>query len=145
MRFLMVDRVLALEPGRRIRTLKLPSLGEEYLREHFPRRALVPGSLLLECLAQAAGRLVCASHGYALMVVLTVAEDVALAHDLAPGYPVEVEAELLGTSRKGSIASAQATADGRTVARAGRLLFGHFPHPDPAGLRARLESTGGAP
>lgn len=142
MRFLMVDRVLSLEPGKRIETLKLPSITEEYFRGHFTRAALVPGSLLIECMAQAVGRLICATHGYAVTIVLTVLEDVTLAHDLPPGRPIHVVGELLGTNPKGSVARASATADGRTVASVGRMLYGQFPHPDPEGLKARFRLAG---
>lgn len=142
MRFLMVDRVLALEPGRRIETLKLPSITEEYFRGHFTHQALVPGSLLIEAMAQAVGRLICATHAYKVSIVLGGLDDLSVVHDLAPGRPVTVVGELLSTSPKGSVASATATADGRVVARVGRMLYGQFPHPDPEALRARFRLGG---
>jgi 3-hydroxyacyl-[acyl-carrier-protein] dehydratase len=142
MRFLLVDRVLAMEKGRRIETVKAFALSEECFRGHFTRRALVPGALLVECLAQSVGRLICATHDFTLSTVLTVLEDVVVAHDLPPGAEVRVTGELLGTSPKGSVARARATADGRVVASAGRMLFGQFPHPDPEQLRARMRLFG---
>lgn len=144
MRFLMVDRVLSLEPGRRIETLKLPSITEEYFRGHFSRAALVPGALLVECMAQAVGRLICATYEYRVAIALTVLEDVQVVHDLRPGIPVHVTGELLGTNPKGSMAQATATADWRVVARVGRMLYGQFPHPDPEALKARMRLTGDA-
>ena len=53
--FLLVDRVLAREPGKRVVAEKLVSASEPYLQGHFPDRPLVPGVLMLEMLAQAGG------------------------------------------------------------------------------------------
>jgi 3-hydroxyacyl-[acyl-carrier-protein] dehydratase len=139
MRFLMIDRVVELEPGRRIRAVKAWSLADEALRSHFGRRALVPAALLLETLAQTLGRLVIATHGHRVGVLLTVVEEASLVHDLAPGCLLDVEGELLGTSPRGSLGRARARAGGRTVAEAGRIVYGHVPHPEPEALRARLE------
>lgn len=53
--FLLVDRVLEREPGKRVVAEKLVSASEPYLQGHFPDRPLVPGVLMLEMLAQAGG------------------------------------------------------------------------------------------
>ena len=55
--FLLVDRVLELEPGKRIRALKNVSINEPYFMGHFPHRPVMPGVLMLEALAQAAALL----------------------------------------------------------------------------------------
>lgn len=144
MRFLMVDRVLSLEPGKRIETLKLPSISEEYLRGHFTRQALVPGALLIECMAQALGRLITASWDYKVAIALTVVEDARIVHDLRPGHPIHVVGELVATQKKGSIGRAVATAGGREVASVGRMIFGQFPHPDPESVKERFRLLGEA-
>jgi 3-hydroxyacyl-[acyl-carrier-protein] dehydratase len=51
---LLVDRVLEIEKGKRIRALKNVSINEPYFMGHFPRRPVMPGVLMLEALAQAA-------------------------------------------------------------------------------------------
>ena len=51
---LMVDRVLEIEPGKRIKALKNVSINEPYFMGHFPKRPVMPGVLMLEALAQAA-------------------------------------------------------------------------------------------
>jgi 3-hydroxyacyl-[acyl-carrier-protein] dehydratase len=143
MRFLMVDRVLALEAGKRIETVKCFGIADECLRGHFPRRPLVPGALLLEALLQTVGRLIMVTHEHRVATVLAALDDVTVAHDLAPGRPVTIVGELLSTNPRGSVGRATATADGRTVASAGRILFGQFPHPDPEDLRARFRALEG--
>lgn len=54
---LLVDRVLELEPHKRIRALKNVSMNEPYFTGHFPSRPVMPGVLILEALAQAAALL----------------------------------------------------------------------------------------
>jgi 3-hydroxyacyl-[acyl-carrier-protein] dehydratase len=51
---LLVDRVLELEKGTRIRALKNVSINEPHFLGHFPHRPVMPGVLILEALAQAA-------------------------------------------------------------------------------------------
>ena len=55
--FLMVDRVLALDKGKTIQALKNVSINEPFFNGHFPHRPVMPGVLILEALAQAAGLL----------------------------------------------------------------------------------------
>ncbi len=55
--FLLVDRVLELEPGKRIRALKNVTINEPFFVGHFPQRPVMPGVLMLEALAQAAALL----------------------------------------------------------------------------------------
>jgi 3-hydroxyacyl-[acyl-carrier-protein] dehydratase len=54
---LLVDRVLEVDPGKRIRALKNVSINEPYFMGHFPHRPVMPGVLTLEALAQAAALL----------------------------------------------------------------------------------------
>ena len=55
--FLLVDRVLEIDKGKRIKALKNVSVNEPFFTGHFPSRPVMPGVLMLEALAQAAGLL----------------------------------------------------------------------------------------
>jgi 3-hydroxyacyl-[acyl-carrier-protein] dehydratase len=55
-RFIFVDEILTLEPGKSIRAVKTIGSGEELFQDHFPGFAVVPGVLLAEMMAQAAGK-----------------------------------------------------------------------------------------
>lgn len=55
--FLLVDRVLELEKGKRIMALKNVSMNEPFFTGHFPHRPVMPGVLMLDALAQAAALL----------------------------------------------------------------------------------------
>jgi 3-hydroxyacyl-[acyl-carrier-protein] dehydratase len=62
---LLIDRVLELEKGQRIKALKNVTMNEPFFVGHFPRRPVMPGVLMLEALAQAA----------AVLSFVTVGED----------------------------------------------------------------------
>ena len=55
--FLMVDRVLELEKGKRIQALKNVTINEPFFVGHFPHRPVMPGVLMIEAMAQAAALL----------------------------------------------------------------------------------------
>ncbi len=60
---LLVDRVLEIERGVRVRAIKNVSINEPYFTGHFPHRPVMPGVLMLEALAQAAALLTFDSVG----------------------------------------------------------------------------------
>lgn len=53
--FLLVDRIIALEPGKRIVGLKNVTINEPFFEGHFPGRPIMPGVLIAEALAQVGG------------------------------------------------------------------------------------------
>ena len=57
--FLLVDRVLELDPGHRAVAIKNVSVNEPFFRGHWPGQPIMPGVLIVEALAQAAGVLIC--------------------------------------------------------------------------------------
>jgi len=61
--FLLVDRVLELEAGKSIRALKNVTINEPFFSGHFPQRPVMPGVLIIEALAQAAGILAFVTGG----------------------------------------------------------------------------------
>ena len=60
---LMIDRVLECEPGKRIVALKNVSINEPFFPGHFPGVPIMPGVLILEAMAQAAGLLAFSTLG----------------------------------------------------------------------------------
>lgn len=142
MRFLLFDRVLHFEEGRRIVASKAFSMQDEALRGHFPRSPLVPGALLVEAMLQTLGWLILRTHGFKVLPLFSMMEDATVASDLAPGVLLQVEGELDSTHGKGSMGRAVVRHEGRVVASIGRVLFGHYPVPDPEALRRTFSVYG---
>jgi len=94
MKFILIDRIISLEPGSRIVTSKSLTLAEEYLADHFPTFPVMPGVLMLEAMVQSAGWLVRVTENYAhSMVVLAEARNIKYKSFVSPGRTLEVVVE----------------------------------------------------
>jgi 3-hydroxyacyl-[acyl-carrier-protein] dehydratase len=126
MRFTLVDRVLALEPGARITTVKTLSLAEEYLADHFPRFPVMPGVLMLEAMTQASAWLIRASEDFAhSIVVLKQARNIKYGNFVQPGQVLTITAEILKHDDRETHLKAQGTLMGG-VAVSGRLVLERY-------------------
>lgn len=95
MRFNLVDRIVEVELGRRIRTVKHLTLGEEYLADHFPTFPVMPGVLLLETIVEAGAWLLRMTEDFRhSVIVLREARNVKYGSFLDPGRTLQVTAEL---------------------------------------------------
>lgn len=121
--FLLVDRLLELEPGKRAVGIKNVSLNEPFFQGHFPGIPVMPGVLILEALAQvgACALLSEEEHRGRLMYFAGV-DKFRIKKMVTPGDQLLLEVELL--KLKGNIGKAigKATATGILVAE-GELLF----------------------
>jgi 3-hydroxyacyl-[acyl-carrier-protein] dehydratase len=86
--FLLVDRVLEIEKGKRIKALKNVTINEPFFEGHFPHRPVMPGVLMLEALAQAAALL-------AFDALDTTPNDEMVYYFVEPGDQLMLEVELL--------------------------------------------------
>jgi len=92
MKFVLLDRIVELEPGRRIRAVKGLTLAEEYLADHFPTFPVMPGVLMVEALVQASAWLVRATENFAhSQVLLREAKNVIYKSFVSPGRALELE------------------------------------------------------
>ena len=90
MRFILIDKVVSLESGSQIKTVKNVSLSEEYLADHFPTFPVLPGVLLLEGLIESASWLVREAENFShSMLLLEQAKNVKYKSFLAPGSKIE--------------------------------------------------------
>ncbi|MBQ12975.1 MAG: 3-hydroxyacyl-ACP dehydratase FabZ [Gammaproteobacteria bacterium] len=101
--FLLVDRVLELELGRSIKACKNVSVNEPFFQGHFPNNPIMPGVLIIEALAQAAGVLGFKSQekkpkdGY--LYYFVGADDVRLRRPVVPGDQLILEATVITNKR----------------------------------------------
>jgi len=117
-RFLFVDRIIALESGRTIETLKNVSATEDVFDDHFPGYPILPGALVVETFEQASQLLIGVSHDFARVGRLRGVERAAFRHFVRPGDQLRVRCARSAGDDAGWIVSATAEVDGRRVASA---------------------------
>jgi 3-hydroxyacyl-[acyl-carrier-protein] dehydratase len=94
MRFHLIDRILELEPAKRIRMVKNLTLGEEYLADHFPTFPVMPGVLMLQTLVEGAAWLLRATEDFQYSVIaLRDARNVKYGNFMQPGNSMIVSVE----------------------------------------------------
>jgi beta-hydroxyacyl-ACP dehydratase FabZ len=94
---LLVDRVLEMEPGRRIVAIKNVTINEPFFAGHFPGRPVVPGVLLVEGMAQAGGLLLfsdVADRSGKLLFFASI-EGAKFRRPVVPGDQIRYEIEVL--------------------------------------------------
>jgi len=126
MQFTFVDRVLELEPGVKVTTVKCLSMGEEYLADHFPRFPVMPGVLMLQAMTDASALLVAATESFThSMITLKEARNVRFAGFVQPGRVLTVTAEILKLEDRDVELKARGTVDGRPAVN-GRLVLERY-------------------
>ena len=100
---LMIDRVLECEPNKRILALKNVSANEPYFPGHFPHRPVMPGVLILEAMAQAAGILVFRTLGSKpddkSVYYYAGIDNARFKRPVEPGDQLMIEVTILGSKR----------------------------------------------
>ena len=97
MRFRMIDRIIGYEPWKRIEAVKVLSLSEEYLGDHFPSFPVMPGVLMLEAMTQAASWLMRLSGGMdGAIYPLVAVKAVRYGGFVVPGNELRLVVEIVG-------------------------------------------------
>jgi len=124
--FLLVDRIVEMEPEKRIVGIKNVTYNEPFFPGHFPGRPIMPGVLIVEAMAQAAGVLVFKSlpeekHGQA--VYFLGIDNVRFRKPVTPGDQLRLELEI--TKHRQAIwgFKGKALVDGKLVAEAELLAM----------------------
>ena len=103
--FLLVDRVVEVEAGKRVRAYKNVSANEEFFNGHFPGMPVMPGVLQIEALAQASAFLTASLDGFdpkKQVAFLMSIDEVKFRRLVEPGDRLDLEVELL-QSRRGIV------------------------------------------
>jgi 3-hydroxyacyl-[acyl-carrier-protein] dehydratase len=121
--FLLIDRILELEPGRRAVGEKLVTIGEPFFQGHFPDFPIMPGVLIVEALAQTACVAALSLPEYQGKIGLFAGIDSArFKRPVRPGDTLRLEITLDKMRRNIGRGSGKATVDGQLACEA-ELLF----------------------
>lgn len=120
--FLLVDRVLELEPEKRIVALKNVTINEPFFQGHFPHYPVMPGVLIVEAMAQAAALLSFKSLGTKrddnTVVYLVGVDGARFKRPVVPGDTLILEAEKLLEKRGLVKYTVRAKVDGQIACEA---------------------------
>jgi 3-hydroxyacyl-[acyl-carrier-protein] dehydratase len=123
---LMVDRVLELEAGQRIKTLKNVTGNEIQLVGHFPDHAIMPGTCIIEAVGQSASLLFSHDTGKGMnpgeFMALAAVNDMRFLAPVFPGHTMIMEIKILKMTDTAALIEGVATVDDSVVAR-GKLSF----------------------
>lgn len=121
--FLLVDRVVSIEEGKRAVGIKNVTINDNFFEGHFPGRPVMPGVLIVEAMAQVGGVLMLSPTGNRGKLAFFMAADkVKFRKPVVPGDQLRIEVEVGKIrSRTGQVIT-KATVDGEVVAEA-ELMF----------------------
>ena len=140
MRFILIDKVVSLEAGEEIKTVKNVSLSEEYLADHFPTFPVLPGVLLLEGLIESASWLVRLTENFAhSMILLEQARNVKYKSFLAPGSQIEYTVKAKTIEENVSSFAGSGISRGELIVEA-RFALKHFNLADEDSAMAAVDA-----
>ncbi|AKP73224.1 3-hydroxyacyl-[acyl-carrier-protein] dehydratase FabZ [Piscirickettsia salmonis] len=120
--FLLIDRVLSLEPEKSLVAIKNVTINEPYFQGHFPKYPVMPGVLIVEALAQATGVLAFKSMGVLpgekRIFLLAGVDNTRFKQPVLPGDQLHLEVEIVSSKRNIFKFKAQAKVDGKLVCSA---------------------------
>ncbi len=122
MRFVLIDELLELEPGRRAVARKTFAPGDPVFADHFPGVAVVPGVLITEAMGQTGGWLLAATLQFSRWPLLAMIDRAKFRRLAMPGDEIRLEAELRSSRGDDFEMATQAFVSGERVAEA-RLVF----------------------
>jgi 3-hydroxymyristoyl/3-hydroxydecanoyl-(acyl carrier protein) dehydratase len=134
MRFFLIDRITTWEPGSLAEGVKNVALSEDFFDDHFPRRPVMPGVLILEGMAQLGGLLLEASlqlkYAKNAKAVVTVLERTKFRAMIKPGDSLRYRTEVTGLNEAGGKIKATARlADKRVTATEMTFAFNYLDDP----------------
>jgi 3-hydroxyacyl-[acyl-carrier-protein] dehydratase len=129
--FQMVDRIEAMDLDAGTITCRAVVPEQSPVFEgHFPGHPLMPGVLLLECMAQTGGHLILARNGYDKMAFLAQADRAKFRSFIVPGDVLEAHSKLTHEGSGYAVCEARLLKDGKTVADA-EIRYRVLPFPSP--------------
>lgn len=118
MRFLFVDRIVRLEPGRDALVRKNVSNSEDFFSDHFAGRPVMPGCLILETGDQVARLLLASAQDFRRLPTLVEVTNGKFQHFVQPGDTLEIQATVARQTEAAAEVRILASVEGRRVAAA---------------------------
>lgn len=126
--FLLVDRIIEYETGKRAVGLKNVTINEPFFQGHFPQYAVMPGVLIVEALAQVGGVALGLIEEYrGRLAFFAGIDNVRFKRQVRPGDTLRLEVELSQLRRNIGTGTGTATVNGE-VACKGEFMFALGPH-----------------
>jgi 3-hydroxyacyl-[acyl-carrier-protein] dehydratase len=115
--FLLIDRVIEMEPRQRIVALKNVTINEPHFTGHFPDYPIMPGVLMVEAIAQAGGALLLAEipDRDSKLMVFTSIENARFRRPVTPGDQLRIEVTVLNWRTRVVKMGGSITVDGKVV------------------------------
>lgn len=122
--FLLVDRIIELDPGTRAVGIKNVTVNEPFFQGHYPERPIMPGVLITEAMAQVGGLIFSDVEGVppGAVPLLAGVDGMRFKRVVVPGDQLRIEATVQWFRKGVARVSATATVDDE-VAAAGELMF----------------------
>ncbi len=123
---IMVDRVLELEPGKSIKTLKNVAGNEIQFLGHFPDYSIMPGTSIIEAIGQSASILFSYTTGKGMeskeFMALAAVNDMRFLQPVLPGYTMVMDITILKMTNQAALVEGVARVDDTIMTR-GKLSF----------------------
>jgi 3-hydroxymyristoyl/3-hydroxydecanoyl-(acyl carrier protein) dehydratase len=118
LRFLLVDRIVELESGKRATGIKNVTMSENFLAYHFPDMPIMPGLLIVEALVQLADWIIREDTGFTRMGLPVAFDPVKFRRMVRPGDQLRLEASILSRDESQAEIRAMAYCEGSLVTTA---------------------------
>ena len=117
--FLFVDRILELEPNKRVVGLKNVTVNEPFFQGHFPGHPIMPGVLVIEAMAQVGGiAFLCDKGNAGKILYLAGVDDARFRKPILPGDQIRFEVDVVSVRSKIGKVHGKAIVDGQVAVEA---------------------------
>jgi 3-hydroxyacyl-[acyl-carrier-protein] dehydratase len=143
-RFVLLDRITSLEPGKSGKALKNVAFSEDFFDDHFPLKPIMPGVLILEGLAQLSGLVLeegMGQRGRRVKALMSIVEKAKFRRPARPGDQLDYSTTVQSMNDLGGKVSARATAEGAAIAECSLVFtFHEFDNPRLQARQAEIVS-----
>ncbi len=119
MRFFLIDKIVKWKPGESAIGVKNISLSEDFFSDHFPRRPIMPGVLILEGMAQLSGVLLEETlklkEGVSSKAIVTIIDKTKFKQMSKPGDQLEYHSEVIALNELGGKTKCTAYCEGNMI------------------------------